>query len=342
MKKYTIKLQKNCVWILLRMYHAQELQQGKLLQDIEFALESRRVTYEDLKSRLLVFDSTMEGSDARDFNLAIESIKSQKWFDSRNCVWINNVFDNRISKRSFSIPFFLIDFAQRIPTDILDRINRRYNFVCLLRNHRPSRSQLAKTILNSYQSETYQLSYRTYLLKPEYDPVVERTVPLQIDYAYHHNEMLGVPGAAILESLIHLVAETSIQDDANDENCWGSVFVTEKTFKAFDYRQMPLWFAVPNFVCHLRDAGFDLFDDWFDNHSYDNINNQTQRFNRVFDILNSSLTRIQDQGGVDQVSKLLSDRFDYNISVLHQLSEQKSKLLQEFDQKLLILQNIGG
>jgi len=340
-KNQTVKLQKNCVWILLRMYHAQELSQGKLLSDIEFALASRRISYEDLKSKLLVFDSTMEGPDAREFWLAIESIKNEKWFDRTKCIWLNNVFVQQQSSRTFSVPFFLIDFAGRIPAEVLNQIKRKYDFVCLLRNHRPSRSLIARRILDNYDPETYRLSYRTYLLKPEFDEVIGRMAPLHIDWAYHHDEMLGIPGDAIMQALIHLVAETSIQDDANDQNCWGSKFVTEKTFKAFDYRQMPLWFAVPNFVSHLRSAGFDLFDDWFDNHSYDDIQDQSQRFAKVFEILDRTLIRVREQGGAEAVSQQLSQRFDHNIAILNKLSKEKSELLSEFDQRLLTLQKIG-
>ena len=342
MKNYTVKLQKNCVWILLRMYHAQELQQGKLLTDIEFALKSRRISYDDLKSKILVFDSTMEGPDVREFWLALESIKNEKWFDRSKCVWLNNVFVKQQPKRTFSIPFFLIDFAGRIPHEVLSKVKRQYEFVCLLRNNRPSRSQIARQILDNYDPETYRLSYRTYLLKPEYDDSIGRMAPLQIDYAYHHEEMLGIPGDAIMQPLIHLVAETSIQDDANDQNCWGSTFITEKTFKAFDYRQMPLWFAVPNFVTHLRSAGFDLFDDWFDNHSYDEIQNQSQRFAKVFQILDQALSRVRESGGVEAVSQQLANRFDQNILILNQLSQEKTQLLRDFDQRLLTLQNIGS
>lgn len=334
MKNNTVKLEKNAVWILLRMYHAQELKQNKLTADIERAVQNKRITYEDLKSRVLVFDSTMEGSDVQEYSLALQSIQHEKWFDKTRCFWLNNIFQNNVGARTHSIPFFLIDFAPRIPEKILKSVVKKYQFVCLLRNHRPSRTWIAKYILDRYDPTQYQISYRSNLTKPEFDFDINRTVPISIDRTFYHHQMLGVPGMPILESLIHLVAETSSQQDANDIDCWGSQFVTEKTFKAFDYKQLPLWFAVPNFVKNLRAVGFDLFDDWFEGHYYDSIENQTDRFLAVFKLLDNAMLKIKSLGGVESVSQMLDQRFQHNIDVLHRLSTQKQSDLEKFYQKI--------
>lgn len=46
--------------------------------------------------------------------------------------------------------------------------------------------------------------------------------------------------------------------------------LSEKTFKAFAWHQIPLWHASPGTVQSVRDLGFDVFDDVFD-HSYDSL-----------------------------------------------------------------------
>ena len=46
--------------------------------------------------------------------------------------------------------------------------------------------------------------------------------------------------------------------------------LSEKTFKAFAWHQIPLWHASPGTVQSVRDLGFDVFDDIFD-HSYDSL-----------------------------------------------------------------------
>jgi len=46
--------------------------------------------------------------------------------------------------------------------------------------------------------------------------------------------------------------------------------LSEKTFKAFAWHQIPLWHASPGTVQLVRDLGFDVFDDIID-HSYDSL-----------------------------------------------------------------------
>jgi hypothetical protein len=87
-------------------------------------------------------------------------------------------------------------------------------------------------------------------------------------------------------------------------------------------------------VNHVRAAGFDLFDDWLENHDYDNIPSQESRFQRVFEILNQCMERIKSLGGPEQVSQLLSSRFDHNIEVLKKLDKQNTADLSNFCQRL--------
>jgi hypothetical protein len=82
---------------------------------------------------------------------------------------------------------------------------------------------------------------------------------------------------SFFKCMVNVITETSSQ---TDDDSWREIFLTEKTFKAFAYRQLPIWFAVPNTVNEVRKLGFDVFDDIID-HSYDIIDNEDTRRNVV-------------------------------------------------------------
>jgi hypothetical protein len=63
-----------------------------------------------------------------------------------------------------------------------------------------------------------------------------------------------------------------------------AIHLTEKTFRPFYYFQYPIFLASPGHVQHLRSMGFDLFDDIID-HSYDNIENDKDRFQKFINEL---------------------------------------------------------
>jgi hypothetical protein len=57
--------------------------------------------------------------------------------------------------------------------------------------------------------------------------------------------------------------------------------LTEKTFHAFLALHPIMIVGIPGIVSHLRDQGFDMFDDIID-HSYDSIKNSFKRTDRLF------------------------------------------------------------
>jgi hypothetical protein len=140
-------------------------------------------------------------------------------------------------------------------------------FVCLLRRDSPSRREIAKTILDNYSSDDYRISYRSYLSKPEYDPVIQRDVPLLLDTVSAHHGYDGFPKGGILQCVINLIAETSIQDDAGDQ-CWGSMFITEKTATPILLNKIFLVASNVGFHNNLEQLGFQLYTELFD-YSFD-------------------------------------------------------------------------
>ena len=332
MLKFTASIKHNHVWIAFKMYRPAELRAGNIIRDIDTCLKIGMITQEDLQTKNIVLSSLMEGQDYQEYLLAVATLKTQTWFDESRCFWIGTVFNKVDHPNITMLPYYMANFASILTEYNWTACQRDRYFVCLLRRDSPSRRKIAKTILDNYPDEDYRISYRSYLDKSEYDPVIQRDAPLLLDIISTQHGFDGFPIGGILQCVVNLIAETSIQDDVSDY-CWGSMFVTEKTFKSFGWRQIPLWLAVPGMVEHVRAAGFDLFDDWLENHDYDSILSQELRFQRVFEILDNCIEKIKLHGGPDQVSQLLSSRFDHNIEVIKKLDQQNTADFLNFCQR---------
>ena len=72
------------------------------------------------------------------------------------------------------------------------------------------------------------------------------------------------PGEKLFSNLVQVILE-SFEFEEN------YVFITEKTFKCFAWHQLPIFASTPGHVQAVRELGFDVFDDIFDNHAYDNV-----------------------------------------------------------------------
>lgn len=77
-------------------------------------------------------------------------------------------------------------------------------------------------------------------------------------------------------SYINVILETHLDCDQT-----GGVFVTEKTFKPIKNAQPFIMFGAHGTITHLRNLGYRTFDHVID-HSYDEIENNTQRWNSAY------------------------------------------------------------
>ena len=112
--------------------------------------------------------------------------------------------------------------------------------------------------------------------------------------------------------LFNIINESS---DQSTPNLYRSIFITEKTFKAFALRQIPIWMAVPGLVSKVRNLGFDLFDDLCQNHFYDNTNSEELRCQQVAQMclaLDKKFTLDQCQ----QTRSGIWHRLEYNYLLL--------------------------
>lgn len=110
---------------------------------------------------------------------------------------------------------------------------------------------------------------------------------------------------------VNIIAESSCQ---HDPNVWRSVFVTEKTFKAFGMLQFPIWWAVPGLVSCVRRMGFDVFDDLID-HGYDLEQDEDRRL----DLIIKEITKL-DKINLGQLRYQYQDRLLSNWKLVDRIS----------------------
>jgi len=112
--------------------------------------------------------------------------------------------------------------------------------------------------------------------------------------------------------LFNVINESS---DQSTKLLYRSIFITEKTFKAFALRQIPIWMAVPGLVAEVKKLGFDLFDDICKNHYYDNTQDENVRCEQVAELcgeLDSQFSIVQCQ----ELRKNIWNRLESNYNLL--------------------------
>jgi hypothetical protein len=157
-----------------------------------------------------------------------------------------------------------------------------HKLVCLMRRPSIGRGNLAKRLLSKFQRNDLIMTFGTNGVNPSddikqliwphpYPMIVDRPMADQVfQHRIDHDLFYRAP--------VNLVVESSSQIDPNT---WRSIFITEKTFKALAWHQFPLWYAVPGLVEEVRRMGFDVFDDIFHAHAYDQIQDPWARMTQV-------------------------------------------------------------
>lgn len=186
-----------------------------------------------------------------------------------------------------------------------DEINIEHidaKFLCLMRRPSWTRARIAAA-LSTMPSVRYSFgSGELQSALTEYQQLLpEITLPVLIDGPIRGETthlMYKVADAKFHHAVFNLVAESSEQSGV----AWKSIFITEKTFKAFYLKQIPLWFAVPGMVAAVKSLGFDCFDDIID-HSYDTVQDEFQRHTAVID----QVKRLDDLYSLEQCRQLRRD-----------------------------------
>lgn len=301
----------------LKYFSTEEISQGQVADHINHVIQQNALTSADLQ-KPIVFDCLGEGHGPREIELLKQSLCSQSWahgqfiylvnvddtFDPSDHVikWVwymtnhCNWFDN-FTQLEF-------DWHPQVKTNML---------LCLARRLSPQRSRMIAWLRNTHP--TALVSCGSYLDHSPWDPIIQQRLPILLDGPVDDQKQHQIPDPRFFSCLVNIVPETSTQVDSG----WNSIFVTEKTFKCFAWRQIPIWWTVPGFVNTVRNLGFDVFDDLLDQHSYDLEPDNDKRFEAVKNLVNNTVLKIQAQG-LQSFTQSLWPRLQNNWQILQNLN----------------------
>lgn len=294
-------------------------------------LQNSGFTINDLKGKKLILDFRGEGQ----CDITAKSFVDLLRFHAQANIMAvyNSVVDcAKLDYKAISMPCWLTVHCQW-----LDKLQHHDNnfqvdakFICLMRRASHSRAMLASRLLHldsivmSFGSES-KFGLSTY---KKYFPGIE--LPILIDGIVDRctNDVEHDQSAQIFNNcLFNIVAESGSQSDPT----WQSQLITEKSFKAFGLKQIPIWFALPGLVAKVRSFGFDLFDDLI-NHDYDHEENEQDRLQKIITQINrvNILTLQQCQDLRHTLAPRLLANLDLVKSISHQQYLIYKKSIKEF------------
>lgn len=139
--------------------------------------------------------------------------------------------------------------------------------------------------------------------------------PMTIDGLVRTEESVVTTKDIFFKSAVNVICESLENDD-------DPVNISEKTFKAFAWYQIPIWHASPGTVDVVRNMGFDLFDDIID-HSYDKISTYDERKKFILSQLESFYNKYPNKKTLIDLRKGLFDRLEENNRMLCKLVEKE-------------------
>jgi len=277
-------------------------------------LAAAGLNYDDIAGKKLLVDFRAEGQCDKTVAVLAQYLKTLPFQDIMFV--FNTVVDTKsLPYRAVSNPTHLANFAGWF--DRLDASGAMSDidtkFLCLMRRPSPSRARLARGLLDI---KSIRLSFGSMspasMLGDYHDMIPERLLPILLDGIVHRETGLehNQTNAIFKRCLFNIVAESGSQ---TDPGVWRSQFISEKTFKAFGLRQIPIWFAVPGLVNNVRQLGFAMFDDIID-HNYDQIQDEQRRLEVVLDQVHGLDSYNLEQ--CQQIKQSVTDRLNHNYNLV--------------------------
>lgn len=220
-------------------------------------------------------------------------------------------------------PLPVIDQPRQYPLSSLNKIARYQrieNFIKLRK--KPYFDRLLFGMLYHYDQQAVRRQTPKAFYNSDIIAEFELLIPDKPIVMSGSGHAINLP--AYSDSYINLVTETSIYDD--------TIFVSEKTWKPFMSGQFGLWLSNPGTVAFLRDIGFDMFDDIFNNHDYDKEVNLNQRI----DMIHATIDQIIDQD-LDIIFQNTLERRQANINLLYS-AELETMLTRQCQDHCAIIQ----
>jgi len=269
-------------------FPAEDLRSDGFKSIIEEDLSTAKISLDQIKNYRWIFDLKPEGISAadlsgiynwfRDLGLATDQFRV-----AFSCVENISV----LPYPAISLPDRLIyngNWWMHLDHYHVDWANlpMTHRLVCLMRRPSISRGTLAKRLLAKFSPEDLIMTFGTNgsdtsedikrMIWPQpYPMIVDRPMA---DYVFQHR----IDHDFFYRAPVNLIVESSSQ---TDPNVWRGIFITEKTFKALAWHQFPIWYAVPGLVSEVRKMGFDVFDDLFNDHEYDSIQDPWVRLTQI-------------------------------------------------------------
>lgn len=270
------------------------IRRGNFLELFKSQLLNENVTPRDL----CIFDCANEGIGTADIEKMLDAIAPE--FNELEVRVLFNIPTNKKTKYKYKcFPEHMVahchfnDHVNSLPVEWRQIQVDKY-FLSLQRRASVSRLKFTKQLLDTFDADQYILSCATQPnkwlneLRNLKEAIHPYKLPILVDGIIDsENKQHYHTDVNFFKCFINVITETSSQ---TDDDIWREIFITEKTFKAFAYRQLPIWFAVPGTVQVVRDLGFDVFDDII-NHSYDNEQSEDKRLSMVVNELNSFCNR---------------------------------------------------
>lgn len=305
--------------------------QKKILHD----LEACNFGIEDFFNHRCIVSFINEGHDIGDLDAVIGFFDNSHG-RNRYAILVSAQNHSRVTQDPvYCFPESLVNhggFFDRIkkhpPTSAV-KLSKK--FLCLIRRASRSRAQFASAMLEPELRHSVTISFGSYHYDSElqiYQSLfVNDELPILLDgrVAEGTADRIFDVEDSWYGCLFNCVVETSSQTDPGS---FRSIFLTEKTYKAFAMCQIPIWFAVPGVVAQVRNLGFDLFDDIID-HSYDSIHDQNARLSCLIQqikLLNNKFSLDKCQSIRDS----LWTRLQHNYNRVAELDQTFGQKLQTF------------
>jgi predicted choloylglycine hydrolase len=100
--------------------------------------------------------------------------------------------------------------------------------------------------------------------------------------------------------------------------------LSEKTFKAFAWHQIPIFNATKGHVDKVRSLGFDLFDDII-NHNYDAAPNNYMQKLKILNEISKFLKNYNSINDINNLRKGIFHRLQANNDLLYKLYKYKQR-----------------
>ena len=182
-----------------------------------------------------------------------------------------------------------------------------------------------------YDEMLIELLENNYVTESDYTILKKEQVPKILDYdssepIWIQNKIdnsYNLPLNFITENVTGLVK--------GDDSEYGLITFTEKTIKPFLAHQLPMIYGLKGLNTILRNFGFDLFDDFINHKSYENIVNPHQRLKEMC----KELKRVSELDILEFRNKN-KNRLLHNSLLAYEISNKGFDMLNKFHKTILL------